>query len=117
MLVVDQNSKRKEPKSMMDSKRVIRTKLLMVSSGLFEFSCAVLLLLNRKPSGYGWRFVLMLAIVALMVGMYYSIKRRLERYFAVRKFYWWLLGWQTTMATTLLLLALAMRPFVYQLAN
>jgi hypothetical protein len=114
---MNQKSERKEPKSLMNQKQVVQTKLLITASGLFDFCCGMLLLLNRKTLDYGWKFALMMGIVLVMLGMYYLIRHRLERYFAIRKFYWWLLGFRTTMAVTLLLLVLAMRPVVYQIAN
>lgn len=115
--MVSRKSEHKEAKSLMNAKQVFQTKLLMVASGLFDFCCGFLLLINRKTLDYGWKFVIMMAIVLVMLGLYYLIRHRLERYFAIRKFYWWLLGFRTSMAVTLLLLVLAMRPVVYQIAN
>lgn len=106
-----------ERKSLMNAKQIFQVKSLMIAGGLFDVCSAFLLLINRSVLDYGWKFFIMMGIVLVMLGIYYLIKHHLERYFAIRKFYWWMLGCRTTMAFTLLLLALAMRPVVYQIAN
>lgn len=114
---MNKKSVHQEPKSLMNAKQISQVKLLIIAGGFFDFCSAVLLLINRRVLDYGWKFAIMMGIVLVMLGIYYLIRHQLERYFAIRKFYWWLLGFRTTMAFTLLLLVLAMRPVVYQIAN